>query len=466
MSNALKIAAATGVASSGGTDPNFSSVSLLLHGDGTNGAQNNTFIDSSSNNFTITRNGNTTQGSRTPFAISGEYIPATHGGSGYFDGTGDYLVTPSDAALAFGTGDFTVEFWFYCTSIATTQTIFTSRIPNTAHLGFSIELFGSKLAVNTNGANYIAGVATLSSNTWYHCALTRTSSGTSMKLFVNGTQDGSTYTTSRDFTNSTVRVGISGSTTEPFFGYISSLRILKGTAQYTANFTPSTTPLTAITNTSLLLNFTNGAIYDHAAKNNLETVGNAQISTSVKQFGTGSMAFDGTGDWLVAPYQSALDLSTGDWTIEGWIYRASGTVDNADTVSVNSNSSTSYAQARIQMVGSGGGGISWRLLVSNSSANGWLSTATGGTWTTGTWYHIAAVRNGSNYNLYVNGTSVHSFTSSANIGLPSTPFTIIGAVHTGGSNPLNGYIDDLRITKGVARYTANFTAPTAAFPNS
>jgi hypothetical protein len=55
---------------------------------------------------------------------------------------------------------------------------------------------------------------------------------------------------------------------------------------------------TAITNTSLLLLAPNAGIFDNTGKNNLETVGNAQIDTSVKKYGTGSMEFDGTGDYL------------------------------------------------------------------------------------------------------------------------------------------------------------------------
>ena len=67
-----------------GQDPFFEQTVLLLHGDGTNGAQNNTFLDSSSNNFTITRNGNTTQGTFTPFSLAaGEW-------SNFFYGNGDY----------------------------------------------------------------------------------------------------------------------------------------------------------------------------------------------------------------------------------------------------------------------------------------------------------------------------------------------------------------------------------------
>ena len=72
-------------------DPFFNAVSLLLHGDGTNGAQNNTFLDSSTNNFTVTRNGNTTQGTNTPFSQADGYW------SNYIGGTLGFSVAGSSA---------------------------------------------------------------------------------------------------------------------------------------------------------------------------------------------------------------------------------------------------------------------------------------------------------------------------------------------------------------------------------
>jgi hypothetical protein len=85
-------------------DEFFNRVTLLLPGDGTNGAQNNTFLDSSTNNFTITRNGNTTQGTFSPFSQTGW--------SNYFDGSGDYLSMPT-ASSPIANEDFTIECWYY-----------------------------------------------------------------------------------------------------------------------------------------------------------------------------------------------------------------------------------------------------------------------------------------------------------------------------------------------------------------
>jgi hypothetical protein len=87
-------------------------------------------------------------------------------------------------------------------------------------------------------------------NQWYHLAATR--SGTSLRFFVNGTQVGSTITESSNYPTSTFRIGMDSGSLYPFVGYISNVRVVNGTAVYTSNFTPSTTPLTPVTGTKLL----------------------------------------------------------------------------------------------------------------------------------------------------------------------------------------------------------------------
>jgi hypothetical protein len=221
-----------------------------------------------------------------------------------------------------------------------------------------------------------------------------------------------------------------------------------------------TAPLTAITNTQLLLNFTNGAIFDNAMMNDLETVGNAQISTSVKKYGTGSLAFDGTGDYLLSnPATTELyAFGTGDFTIEFWLY-----LNSTSSVQVFYDSRPASAQ-----------GLQPTIYINSSGTLFYYTNVanriTGSSLSTNTWYHIAVARSGTSTKMFVNGTQVGStYTDSTNYVNPALR-PIIGAdgFNSGspGGNATNGYIDDLRITKGYARYTANFTAPTAAFPNT
>jgi hypothetical protein len=228
------------------------------------------------------------------------------------------------------------------------------------------------------------------------------------------------------------------------------LRIVKGTAVYTANFTPPTAPLTAITNTSLLTNMINGAIFDNAMMNDLETVGNAQISTSVVKYGTGSLAFDGTGDWLTSPDTPNLQLGTGNFTIEGWVYL--NVAGSARGFVSKGTSTTGWSL---------GTNSSNQVVFSYASS----SITSTGTLSASTWYFITIVREGTSTNqtkIYISGTNDGTGTVATDFN--QTNIMYIGADRVG-SSALNGYIDDLRITKGYARYTANFTPPTAAFFN-
>jgi hypothetical protein len=157
-----------------------------------------------------------------------------------FDGTGDYLVSNSDANnYAFGSGDFTIEFWLRLANTGSQQIIYDSRPASTQGLYPTIYCASTgEIRYFVNSADRITG-STLSTSVWYHIALAR--SGTSTKLFVDGTQVGSTYTDTTVYINGTQRplIGASGFTlSEALNGYIDDLRITKGVARYTANFTP------------------------------------------------------------------------------------------------------------------------------------------------------------------------------------------------------------------------------------
>jgi len=239
-------------------------------------------------------------------------------------------------------------------------------------------------------------------------------------------------------------------------GYISNLRIVKGTAVYTGPFVPPAAPVTAITNTQLLLNGTNAGILDSTTTNDMETVGNAQLSTSVVKYGTGSVYLDGTGDWLVFPKTSTFSIpAASNFTVETWLYLAVAQNSSVYKMIVSDDASTSSKYVSLTSSG-------LEVQLGGSGATAALATYA---FSINTWYHLAVVRNNNTIAIYVNGTAL-SVTQSSQANAFLDQGSVIYVGRYGGSNTYawNGYLDDLRITKGVARYTANFTPPTGAFP--
>jgi hypothetical protein len=373
-----------------------------------------------------------------------------NGGSGYFDGTGDYLSLASNADLTPASGDFCVECWIYPIAFGTYNGIFVGNAVG----GFFFGKLTGGIGLRISATSDVISATAPSTNQWTHVAITR--SGTDVRLFYNGVQQGSTVTNSTNFAQSATYIGTDGSGGSYWNGYISGLRFVKGSAVYTSNFTPSTTPLTAITNTELLTNFTNAGIFDNTGKNVLETVGNAQVDTSVVKYGTGSLKFDGTGDWLICSNLELSKLGGSDFTIEAWanfttlsgIHCIVGQTAGSQTV--NQFMLTAYASGLM------------RFWLYRSGTYTTLDSPTGAV-TTGTWYHIAVVRNGSTFTMYIDGTSVGTLTESAPLTTPTALMTV-GAASTGGLYPMIGYVDDLRITR-EARYTSNFTVPDKALPD-
>ena len=212
----------------GTNDPNYSDVSLLLNGNGTNGIT--TFTDSSSHNHSITAAGNA-QISTTQSKFGGSSM--------YFDGSGDWISAPNSSEFAFGTGDFTVEAWV---NMVVSATIFDTRSSNsgaTAGFDFSFSTSGPRIYDGIATQDLYSSSNTYSLNTWYHVAFCR--QGTGISVFVDGILDG-TAISSRNVTTQGGRVGsnINGSSSNC---YIDDLRVTKGVARYTSNFTPPTAQL-------------------------------------------------------------------------------------------------------------------------------------------------------------------------------------------------------------------------------
>jgi hypothetical protein len=418
---------------------NITNTSLLT-------CQSNRFIDNSSNAFAITRNGDVSVQAFSPFNPTAAWSAGTNGGSGYFDGTGDYLSVPTNAAFGFGSGNFTVEFWIFPNSVSGIQVLTDFRTTD-PQLAPYIALNGTSLILNVNGVDRITGTSAIQNNVWQHVACVK--NGSSTNLYVNGVVVGSTYTDTNTYVSTApVTIGsFFGGSSVFYLGFLSNARIVKGTAVYTAAFTPPTAPLTAITNTSLLCNFTNAGIFDSASGNDLETVGNAQVSTTVAKWGTTSMGFFSGS--LPIPDRPTLRFGTAPFTIEAWI-----------------NSAFSASQV---LASKGGIGTGWQInfaittgIVSFNFDASTLTASSG--ITQNTWAHVAIVREGTGTNqtkIYINGVNVATGTVPTNFN-HTDPLRI--GKNTSGSGVYNDYIDDLRITNGIARYTSNFTAPTTAFP--
>jgi len=411
-------------------------------------SQSNRFVDNSSTGNTFAIGGTPSIQAFSPFAPTVAYSAATVGGSGYFDGTGDYLGCGSQTAYAFGTGVFTVEAWVYVTSRAAEYNIASTRGSSPSANGWSLSVVTSG-GVTVYTDNYVFnGVGTVPLNAWTHIAFVRAGTSTNQTaIYINGTSI-ATATNSQNFSNTTLAVGASNDGSQfPFLGYIGGIRLLKGTAQYTSAFTPPTSPLTNITNTSLLLNYTNAGITDATAKNDLETVGNAQISTAQSKFGGSSIAFDGSGDYLDVPSIINAQFGTGDFTIEGWLYINSLAAAQC-LIEFRAASGASYGQIYITT----GGVLRYYLPTDVGTSN---------TFSTGTWTHFAITRSSGTLNMYIDGT--RGYSASYTSAMDASRLRI-GADVSGGSG-INGYIDDLRITKGFARYTGStLTVPTVAFP--
>ena len=211
-------------------DPSFSNVSLLLHGNGTNGST--TITDSSPTPKTVTAVVNA-QISTTQSKFGGASIA--------FDGAGDYCTTATSNSFEFGTGDATIEAWVYPSALTGIRVMIEMRPFGNPATGVVFYLNGATLSVAKTRIDVLQAAGTLVINSWHHIAWSR--QGSSNRLFLNGNLVNTT-TDSTSYPLTTVYLGAESNSppTQFFNGYIDDLRITKGIARYTATFTPPDAP--------------------------------------------------------------------------------------------------------------------------------------------------------------------------------------------------------------------------------
>jgi hypothetical protein len=404
--------------------------------------QSPTAIDNSTNDFSITVNGNSQPTKFNPFGetvtTDVEYTPAAHGGSVYLDGT-DYLATTAQPLV----GDFEISFWYY--SLASgTYLLGTGNVS-----GSWAFLIDGSFRINNLASNYITATG-YTPYSWNHVCVSR-SNGT-IRLFYNGVFQGSQSNTGT-FSQTALGIGSFGQTTtyaSKF--YISNFRIINGPPTYTSSFVPPQAPLDPIPSTTLLTCGNNAAIYDYVGRNVLETVGNARTVQETPYRANHSVYFDGSGDYLSVPSDTAFVFDTGDFTTEAWIYPT--TVSGSELVvlkmygSVNAIVEMRQVNNTMQM---------W--FRSTSGATSTL-TSSAGSIVTDQWQHIAFVRQSGTLRAYINGVQYTTATN-ANTQTDTSLTNRIGANQNGTGN-FNGYISNIRILKGVCAYPdgTTFDPPT------
>ena len=432
------------------SEPYWMYTTLLLNGEGSaasNNATNNTFIDSSTNAYTVTKTNTPTQGTNSPYSQANW--------SNYFIPTSSITV-PSNSGLDMGSGAYTVEGWFNVNVAITGQyTIFGLET------GWKITVVGTGLRLwGDNAQTYETAIATLYSNTWYHFAWVRESTSLG-KLYLNGTLI-HTVTTSNIVSNAVsgqiAYIGrYSTDIGNAFNGNISNLRVVKGTSVYTSNFTPSTTPLTAISGTTLLTCQSNG-FKDNSTTNATLTVTNSVFVQKFSPFnGTavytpathgGSVYLKGanatTGDYLTTTMAA---LGTGDFTIECWTYlEATGFINGGAVFAL-------FDTGTPQMILRPENDVFWRVFYKSTSFT--IDQSPSPT-VTNRWIHHAVVRISGTTRYYQDGILIGSGADVLNY----TGTTL--QVGSYANYNMKGFISDFRIVAGTGVYTGSFTPPTQA----
>jgi len=424
------------------------------------GCSNYNFTDRRSSPRTVTIGGGSpVVYPDSPFSRSSNYSAATNKGSVYLDGTGR-LIIPDNEVFNFGTGNFTVECWVWplVSGITSWPVLNQSNSGAGSDSAFFLSAVtdGASAYISDGtgwdyNATYSPGSSALA-NQWNHVAWVR--EGTSLSVFVNGVRQATT-TIASGFTvgNSTRQVEVGSQNDSSYLSaYVSQLRVVKGSALYSgATYTVPTSALTATAQTVFFLEGNNGNIIDVTGKNVLSPRGGAFTSTFDKKYGTGSLYLSGTGNqYLEIPYNRYWEIGSNDYTVECWIKTTDTVGEIVSAFNINS-------PFRGWLFGIGFS-VSGKLSFYNASASSSEVVTSTGTVNDGNWNHVAMAKRGSTVQFFVNGNldSTHSLSIT---GAGSDQPILIGADNNAvKGRQLNGYIDDLRITR-ACRYYGNFTPP-------
>lgn len=444
------------------TDDDFASVTGLYHFDGVNAGVNGVFSKTAGSVSPTFTNYGADQGSVNPFSRPDGYWSYLFPGN-----TAGYLSNTNNMT-AVGNGDFTIEFWAMRTDTNNGGFFQYTASPldvKSGALGLGIYNDEYYLYYGTSGA--LAGRAVTSSGipgrgTWFHVAYVR--SGGTITIYTDGTAV-TTQASTTNYTDISFTLGGYYSNSFLFGGYISNFRVVKGTAVYTSNFTPPTTPLTGISGTILLTAQSPRFVDNSTESEDLTVQGTSTLPPKIQPFSPfaptdaydvtthgGSAYFDGSA--LIT--SSVAIPMTGEFSISGWIYPEA--VGSYSGILGTSSSSTYTAN------------MNYTLAMHNGNLD--IFQSTGGSFfqnTIGTpdlysWNHFAISKDSSKLYGYLNGVKNLETTNITNVGANGL---VIGRFYTEYNGYYyTGYLSDLRLVDGSALYTgSSVTVPTTLSTN-
>lgn len=392
----------------------------------------------------------------------------SRGTAAYFDGNSSKASINDSPDFEIGSSDFTLDMWFYSSALVSAgknsyiagKWLMTG---NQREYGFIFDE-NEKITFyySTNGAavSTMLSTSAVSINKWHHIAAVK--SGTDIKLFVNGELQETDTGVSSIFGGTSVfqAGGWENITTDCMKGYLHSVRIFKGIARWTSNFTPPETEPVPDAFTKLLMRNSTLNIRDiSASPKTINTAGNVTPRSIGSKQG---IFFDGSGDYLALPLvsTSAMYLGTSDFTIEGWAYSLNTTISEV-IINVGSHPLTTpdgYASSIIENKSSG----TCRFRIYNNATTACADYTWPAAATSNKWNHIALVRSGTTFKCFINGvsqtvTTVTAFTGNINAE-GTNRYWQFGRSGYDGSMQLYGYLTDVRVT-GKALWTSNFTPP-------
>ena len=427
---------------------------LMIHG---NVGSGQSFSDSSPSKHTVAANGNVTH-SATQSKFSG--------GSIFFDGAGDYLSVAEylSGDWDFGSGDFTIDAWINLANISTYHVI-AAQDDNSSNKSWQFRTnvtTGDLLfRYSTNGTNEIDFTATsgISINTWHHVAVCRYGSrgegnniGT-LELFVDGKSKGTTNITNTAFHSAAtgLTVGMRGDSTLPFEGYMDEFRITKGTALWRSNDS---------SNVKLMIhgNVGSGTTFEDSSASELALTNTNGVSHGgTSEFGGTALKFvRSSTQWIETASTDAADFGTGDWTVDYWFNMTNGQTDRMHSLSLGIYTGCGGG-SNIDFNFNDGNGF-WLYWNGCGSPN--IIFGSDGDYGDGVWHHMAVTRESGTVRVWVDGVHKGSNAYSSSTSMGATTNVDIGA--SGGGVNWDGYLDEIRITKGTALWvgSGNFTPPT------